>query len=347
MRARYNKIFASIFSLVLFSVLVCFLDYSGTSWFNKHRTPELDQTLLPSSVFDPILGFKPHYRPHYQSSDPAKARLILMGDSVAYGYGHSYDDQIGTLLHTMAPAVEIINLSGIGFNSLQSYLNLFIYLLDHPWPDYILWLNGPNDVRENMKVEFYISRPEIRKINQNFCVDSYPSGRHPHFFRNTDLNQRQASHIVPELLNEVRRDLQDKFYQSDLLLKILQTGELILCAKEREIPDGQDVSLYLNQKVSRLAERNKSKFFSILLPYKEFYPRYQGNETKEIETKMNSANIEVLNISPLLKNENADSIFLTPMNDPDDHFSSRTHKLIAQSICRKILKDHCLIKELN
>lgn len=341
MKSRNHVISALVFSVLFFLLLIFLLDLFSTNWFNKHQSSELDHTILVSSVFDPALGFKPVHRPHYAAMNSPKAKLVLLGDSIAYGYRHSHQNQIATLLHQRAPDIEIINLSGVGFNSLQSYLNLFIYLLKDPWPNYIIWLNGPNDSRENMKTEFYITRPEIRKNYQNFCVDSFPSNRHPHFFRISELNKRNTSHIVPQILSEITEDVLNKFYQDGSLLEILQSAELMLCAKEKDIPDGQDVMIFLNQKIAKLASQHRTKFVSILLPYKEFYQIYQGNETLDIEEKMTNANIEVLNISSLLKSENANSIFLTPLNDSDDHFSLRTHQIIVQAICQKILGEFC------
>lgn len=347
MRSRNYAISALIFSVIFFLLLIFLLDLFSTNWFNKHQSSELDHTILASSIFDPALGFKPLTHPHYIAGNSPKTKLILLGDSIAYGYRHSHPNQIATLLHQRAPGIEIINLSGVGFNSLQSYLNLFIYLLREPWPNYIIWLNGPNDPRENMKTEFYISRPEIRKNYQNFCVDSFPSNRHPHFFRTSELNKRNTSHIIPKLLGEIAEDILSKFYQQGSLLEVLQSSELMLCAKEKDVPDGQDVMIYLNQKIAKIASEHKTKFASILLPYKEFYQIYQGNETLDIEEKMTNANIEVLNISSLLKNETANSIFLTPLNDSDDHFSLRTHQIIVQAICQNILGDFCLDQVSN
>lgn len=331
--------------LITLSLLSCILFYWATDYlvssfiFPKVLNKSLDQSVVKSQYYSPLLGFT-HNDPTIQSEKPI---LILLGDSVAFGYKHTFNESIQGILQNRLPQYEIINLAGIGYNSIQSYIRFFNFFIKNPNANItnVLWINGPNDIRENMNIEFYIPRPELRQVGSEPCVINLPSTRHKAFFRDPKLNTGTHKYVLTPLLKEYFLDLISLISSPSNLAPLQNLAMIKTCNENVDIFDGQKGLVLLNSKLKDFLKTKKINFLSVLLPYKTYFFNNGLEQNKPVVKELESRSVNAIDTNKLLYpvRENA---FLTEPLDSDDHFSVMAHQLIVGEICKQAFAEQCL-----
>ncbi|MEZ4299752.1 MAG: SGNH/GDSL hydrolase family protein [Polyangiaceae bacterium] len=125
--ARRKQVALSVGTSVL--MLVVLLAITTTVRFrrdeDRHR-PAWQGGPMASQIFDPELGWSPYGPPdvvgqRLQRVDPARPRVLLMGDSILYGPYLRDEEQVGAYLEPLLPGYQVLNASVSGY-SIDQYL---------------------------------------------------------------------------------------------------------------------------------------------------------------------------------------------------------------------------------
>lgn len=155
-----------VFSVIALEVVIRMVDPFGVSYFQENLRYQLDK--LP----DPLLVYKhaPGLRRTYQGVDVAinqlgfrdrelekkrdnELRILLLGDSVTFGWGVPIEATFGRTLERILTArigrpVRVINTGVGGYNTVQEYAVLRAYA-DAIEPDIVVLLYVFNDIETN------------------------------------------------------------------------------------------------------------------------------------------------------------------------------------------------------
>src|SRR5688572_12039087 len=136
-----------IFLVLIFSIVFSFI---GVEFFLRkinypsHACEEMDKPEETDfGQFDPLLGWS--YIPYQQGnadyektyvfaregfrasnkedvSDPTKPKVLIIGDSILFGHGLSYEETIGAKLQKELPDYQVLNFAVQGYGTDQMYL---------------------------------------------------------------------------------------------------------------------------------------------------------------------------------------------------------------------------------
>lgn len=195
---KINKKYHAIFSvaLLVFSLLFCFLvgeiylrilyakehnrlisKYKGRELYATHsKIPDLIYTYIPNKYGRNSHGYR-DYEYNY-SKDDRVYRIVIIGDSVAYGlkvkleesFGKVLETKLNHLLESEKCEIEVIILALGGYSTSQELIILENEGLDYS-PDLIIWsyvLNDPaHPVYHNANGEMgrYFFKPKVHIIN--------------------------------------------------------------------------------------------------------------------------------------------------------------------------------------
>ncbi len=98
----------------------------GTGVGTRPRGPFPAGAPMSPSMADPDLGWAPFCPPdvvgqRLQRVDPSRPRVLLMGDSIVFGYRVSDEEQVGHPLEALLPGHQVLNASVSGY-SIDQYL---------------------------------------------------------------------------------------------------------------------------------------------------------------------------------------------------------------------------------
>jgi hypothetical protein len=104
----------------------------------------------------------------------AKNRLLVLGDSFAWGFGVEHHEIFTEILEDNYPNWEIINASVSGYGTDQEFLYLKHRGI-HYQPDIVLLLFHLNDVYSNNSSEIYRhNKPRFQFVNNKLTLTNYP-----------------------------------------------------------------------------------------------------------------------------------------------------------------------------
>lgn len=125
---RRKQIALSVATSVLMLVLLLALTTSIHMGSGGPRTRPAWRPGAPTSpqMSDPDLGWAPFGPPdligqRLERMDPARPHVLLMGDSILYGYGVTGEEQVGRRLEALLPGHQVLNASVSGY-SIDQYL---------------------------------------------------------------------------------------------------------------------------------------------------------------------------------------------------------------------------------
>ncbi len=125
-RARFKSAAATVVSLLTVILGSSLIRLGPTRSFEELNAG------LPGGVqaqsFDPELGWAPVGEglvgQHLERIDPARDHVLLLGDSIVFGYGVGADEQIGRRLQARMPHWQVLNAAVSGWSIDQYYLYL-------------------------------------------------------------------------------------------------------------------------------------------------------------------------------------------------------------------------------
>ena len=87
--------------------------------------------------------------------DPSRRRIVVIGDSYAWGFGVDYDDIFASRIQTACPTVDVINLAVSGYSTDQELL-LFEEKGALYDPDIVILVMAGNDFESNVRSKEYV-----------------------------------------------------------------------------------------------------------------------------------------------------------------------------------------------
>lgn len=296
-----------------------------TYYFFKHNPENSQHWVDPNTEFDSELGWRMVAKSDlklwggvssnshgFRSAeiDPAKQHIILMGDSVAWGFGMG-DEYIAS--HYLQEDVrdnglQVHNLAVSGYGLGQYYLYLKRHLDKFENVAHLfLMIYAPNDPGDTSSNANYGKRKPLYRLRNNELVL-------------TDQNVK-------------RYCLRNLFSSSYLMTRITHKWNVasefigwIAGDKKLKKDEAEDVMIALIEKISRLAEQKGAKFTILISPsVYDFFARTSGftffNQYCK-ETEFNCIN---------LKDEITKRSKLSPKKlygDPH-HYNSKGHRIVA------------------
>src|SRR5262249_32301931 len=128
-------------------------DYSAMNWYRKAPIPNVPYFLKPNLHAEWGLGrvntddFGTR-NTHSSTRTPGVRRILLLGDSVTFGYGvdqtQSFPAALETLLNKGTTKYEVINAGVPGF-SIRDEAALLPSLIQKYSPDVVMWIVVSND----------------------------------------------------------------------------------------------------------------------------------------------------------------------------------------------------------
>lgn len=350
--APIRKAAKLLFIILTLAFAMFIIEYSIRKDYEElRREYPLNKALFTQTVYDPVLGHKAPTdmigKKINQFGFPEGTKnngptILLLGDDEVFGVAHESDHDIPSFLQKLMPDYNIINWGGVGFHSTQSYLSYFYYIVIHGKPDYVFWLNGPDDILENMEqYEYVVYRPSLVEIDNKKCLLNYPSQRPLSFYRNHKLNREAVRTftwpIVKEFILDLKQFARDSSPQQQ---RVLEMSGLKPCSALKGSIDGQDALITLNVMLARYHSTEST--FSLFLPFKKNY-RKKGESFEQhgrAVEKMREQGVQADEITAEKLGLEHTKLFLTPIQkNGDNHFSVQANKRIALYLCRKIKKD--------
>lgn len=200
----------------------------GYRWF---RLPALGPTTNPAYVqHDPELGwvYRPHARarhrtrefdvtieinsrgfrgPEWGEKRDGRPRVLVLGDSYAFGWGVEQVESFSSRLQTLAPEWEILNAAVSGYGTDQRYL-LLLRLLPVVQPDLVIDVHCSNDGPEcSSRAVYGKPKPYFVRGSANLELRGVPV-REPSWLERSslfyraiakELEERRSSDRIPDV----------------------------------------------------------------------------------------------------------------------------------------------------
>ena len=118
------------------------------------HTGVLDNGFFRTPVRTNARGLRGPERPYAKPSD--RTRVLILGDSFAWGFGVEDDETVAARLETQRPGTEVVNGGVSGYSTDQSLLWLRREGVRYEPDEVILILSGNDDIMNHMQVAYWI-----------------------------------------------------------------------------------------------------------------------------------------------------------------------------------------------
>lgn len=253
------------------------------------------------------------YRDKFFLPTNEKKRIIIIGDSVTFGWNVKLEDtyhrKTQQLLKLDNHDVEIMSMGMIGYNTTQEYFLIKEKALLLK-PDVIILQICLNDYKKALKV----------KVNKE--------GR----FQLT----KQHYYSIPYLTGKT--GLSEFFMKNSFLFKFLNLKiHGIIKKKNKDFSSedyflpGQEISIEYIKKIKKLTEDNGIKFLAVVFPVKTMHSHFLSFY-KRVCLELDKIKIPYLDLHPILKKERKEKIWVDRF-----HPSSIGHKIVSESLSNFII----------
>jgi lysophospholipase L1-like esterase len=274
---------------------------------------------LEAQSFDSELGWAPvgkgRVGERLEVIDPAKDHLLLLGDSIFYGFTLPADQHVGQRLQAKMPHWQVLNGSVSGYSIDQYYLYLQ-RIIDEVKPRVIVvGLFAGNDYQLTGREFSWGSSKPLFAVSDGALVRAGEGGR---------------------CIEDLSRSLlfRTLWRDRDLALRMINT----LCAP-RELKRGEldAVVARLFQEIEALAQRHQAKVIFELLPTRGDLSLYDGDEYlytgkyRDLRRLLRAGKHDVHEPFPAIaaaSKQSSDPVYL-----PDNgHFTARGHEILATDL---------------
>ncbi|TNF36765.1 MAG: SGNH/GDSL hydrolase family protein [Gammaproteobacteria bacterium] len=237
------KLTTTLCSVILITAFIIGLIILAEYTFSTGRTP------LGFSFwrFDPLLGWSgepnatgrlvsDEFNVHVQNNDQGlrddqypeksdKFRVLVLGDSFAWGVGVEHEDRFTEIVERNIPGIEIINSGVIGYGPDQELL----YLQDRGItlkPDLVVLLLISNDINHNVSIDLNgYPKPRFQyKANKKLELVGYPV-QPPSAMESINIELMKKSYVYLLLLY-AKVAIQDLLVEQDIsMFQTIHSGE--------------------------------------------------------------------------------------------------------------------------
>lgn len=257
-------------------------------------------------------------------------RVLVLGDSIAFGQGVEEEDTFPSILARMLPGgYQVINASVVGYGTDQEYLLLAregLRLL----PDVVVLGFTPGDVMDNMSsVMFSYNKPYFKLTDGGISLRGTPVPEAVYAGRTLLRGMR------------VRRALYEHSHLARLLFNRLGWLDTkVDQIEEMSREDGLRLTIALLTEMKRLCEENGARFFVLQLPNRRWMEVSRRTGKKEgfynfITMMMERAGIEVIDpYDELMERFRTDEALFLPR---DVHMAPPGQRITAAVLYRGLL----------
>jgi len=219
---------------------------------------------------------------------PGVKRVVVIGDSQAWGYGVADDQtipvQLARLLNADAGArYEVVNLGVGGYGTDQAFLKYLVQGRRYA-PDVVVLTVFKNDPVENARtVAWGVEKPRFYLDGGRLCLGNVPPARAPGWPNNRLLADREASLRVPGTSIDLARSATGQFFlRREWLPSLMARGDgdlravrdVVGCVGNRDAypGDGLEILGRLVGELRRITAAQGARLVLLLVP-----------KTKEVE----------------------------------------------------------------
>jgi hypothetical protein len=164
----------------------------------RHRTSEFDVSIAINSR-----GFR---GPEWGPKQPGRARVLVLGDSYAFGWGVEPAESFTARLQALVPEWEILNAAVSGYGTDQQYL-LMLRLLPDVQPDLVIDVFCSNDrVESASRVSYGKRKPYFTRGASGLELHGVPIAEPPWLERSSFLYRAVTKELAERASAEVRPD---------------------------------------------------------------------------------------------------------------------------------------------
>lgn len=209
-------------------------------------------------------------------------RVVVLGDSQAWGYGVGDDDtipaQLGRLLNDGGGArTEVLNLGVGGYGTDQSFLKYLVQGQRYA-PDAVVLTVFKNDPVENARtVAWGVAKPRFYLDGGRLCLGNVPPARAPGWPNNRLLADREPSLRIPGTQLDLARSATARFFMRrewlpSLLARddggLAAVREHVDCIRNREAyeGDGMEILERLVAELKKITASQRAGLVLLLVP---------------------------------------------------------------------------------
>ncbi len=236
-----------------------------------------------------------------------KKRLLVLGDSMGWGFGVENHEIFSEVLEEKYPNREIINASVSGYGTDQQFLYLKDRGLQYQ-PDVVLLLFGPNDVENNQSIEEYIhNKARFELVEGELVLTNYPVPK-PY------LRQRIALYFVTETYFLARL-----YHLSNFIENQFRAGEA--SANNDDLRADYELTRALLLALNDLTEQNGAQLIVVSSP--------MGQRLRDLlNTTLQPAGVPYLPLDETFSKIPESAITF----EHDTHWNPTGHKIAAAAI---------------
>ena len=247
----------------------------------------------------------------YPVERTAKKRMLVLGDSLGWGFGVELDQRFSEILEKAHPDWEILNTSVSGYGTDQEYL----YLKERGIafrPDVVLLLFAYNDFENNTRGDEYSHfKPVFTLEGETLKLHNDPVPNTP------TLSQRIRGFFIRTYLGSRYMVARDRVRRL-----ATQTSGSKYAESETESAESQSVMITqrLIRAINDLCTESGSRFVLVSTPL-------FGRRRAALETVAGQEEFPLLMLNPFL--DSAKSTFTFPH---DRHWNATGHEIVAKAI---------------
>lgn len=213
---------------------------------------------------------------------PGLRRVVVMGDSQAWGYGVGDDETIPAQLSRLmnesgGPPYQVLNLGVGGYGTDQAFLKYLVQGARYA-PDVVVLTVFKNDPVENAHTVYWgVEKPRFYVEDGRLCLGNVPPARAPGWPNNRLLADREPSLRIPGTDLDLARSATARFFvRREWLPSLLARDdsglaavrEHVGCIRNRETyaGDGMEILGRLVTELAKTTARQGARLVLLLVP---------------------------------------------------------------------------------
>jgi lysophospholipase L1-like esterase len=213
---------------------------------------------------------------------PGVRRVVVMGDSQAWGYGVGDDETIPAQLSRLlnpggGPPWQVLNLGVGGYGTDQAFLKYLVQGARYA-PDVVVLTVFKNDPVENAHTVYWgVEKPRFHIEDGRLCLGNVPPARAPGWPNNRLLADREPSLRIPGTGLDLARSATARFFMRrewlpSLLARddpgLAAVREHVGCVRNRETyeGDGMEILVRLATELARTTARQGARLVVLPVP---------------------------------------------------------------------------------
>lgn len=293
-----------------------------------------DERLPPTKILINAAGFRGR---EVQLPKPKRAkRILVLGDSNAFGYGVNEEERFSNLLEQRLAGYEVVNLGVFGYGTDQEAILLEREGLRFS-PDLVILAFIPGDLTDNMcSIYSGISKPYCSLENGRIKLNNVPvpkPGERAMVKRGSRIKEALYRHshlyrLVAQRFNESRIFLPDSVF-------------------EMSKDEGLQLTLAILEGMNRVCLENRSKFVVLLLSHGSWIEAASRNNRQDVgyypvlKRLLTSRGITLIDTTDRFVEESRNGKQLFFEKDPV-HLNGEGNRIVAEVLHEGLLR-HSLL----